>query len=278
MKPTAARALDVPGARLLYDVRGSGPPLLLIPGGWGDAGMFTAIAPILSKDHTVVTYDPRGLGRSTLTSTARDITVDVQADDARRVLAAVTREPARVLGISGGAMTGLALISRHPEQVSTLVAHEPPVVELLPDHDRHRSWAQEVCGVYQSDGPDAAMRAFLAGAGLDDGPGKETADSPDAEMLEEFDRMTGNLDVFFAHMYRQLSDYLPDAAALRPAADRLVIAASTRSAGQLAHRAAVALAGHLGVSVVDFPGDHGSFMSKPDAFAEALRRVLTGQG
>lgn len=277
MKPTTAQVLDTPGACLHYDVRGSGPPLLLIPGGWGDAGMFAAVAPILSNDHTVVTYDPRGLGRSTLTGTDRDITVDVQADDAHRVLAAVTREPARVLGVSGGGVTGLALLSRHPEQISALVAHEPPVPELLPDRAWHRAWIEVVYGVYRSDGPYAAMRAFLAGAGLDDGPGAEAGGSPDAEMLAEFDRMTGNLDVFFAHMYRPLSGYRPDAAALRPAAERLVVAAGTRSAGQLAHRAAVALAGHLGVSVVDFPGDHGSFMSTPDAFAEALRRVLTAR-
>ncbi|MGH3929774.1 MAG: hypothetical protein ACRDTF_07335 [Pseudonocardiaceae bacterium] len=49
------------------------------------------------------------------------------------MLSAVTTAPADVFGSSSGGVTGIALATRHPDQVRTLVAHEPPLVELLPD-------------------------------------------------------------------------------------------------------------------------------------------------
>lgn len=276
MESVTTCTLDVPGAQLRYETRGSGPILLLIPGGWGDAAMFTSLAPLLTDAYTVVTYDPRGLSRSTLVDPTADISVPVQADDAHRVLTAVTGEPALVLGVSGGGITGLALISQHPDQVDTLVAHEPPVVELLPDRAEQHARVEEVCGVHDSDGPGPAMQAFLSAAGLDD-DGPADGSPPDPAMLAAFERMKDNLDLFFAHMHRPTAGYLPDATAVRSASTRLVIAGGTQSTGQLARRATAALADHLGRSVTDFPGGHGAFMDQPQEFAHALHQVLAGR-
>src|SRR5687767_7046562 len=123
--------VDVPGARLHYEVRGSGP-LVLVIGSPMTSSDFAPLADALAGDHTVVTYDPRGLGGSTIDDPAQDATPDLRADDVAALLDAVGAESADVFGSSGGAVTGLALVSRHPQRVRTLVAHEPPLLELLP--------------------------------------------------------------------------------------------------------------------------------------------------
>ena len=125
--------LDVPGATLYYERDGTGPVLLLIPGGPADAGIFAALRDVLTDRYTVVPYDPRGNSRSVPDDPSRDQDLDVHGDDAAALLAALGGEPAYVLGSSGGAQIGLNLAARHPERVHTLVAHEPPCDQLLPD-------------------------------------------------------------------------------------------------------------------------------------------------
>src|SRR5947208_9007859 len=129
--------LDVPGARLYYERRGSGPLLLMI-GSPMDSTGFAGLASALSDEYTVVTYDPRGIGSSSREDTTEDVTPEQQADDVHRLLSALGREPANVFGSSGGAVVGLALVTAHPGRVRTLVAHEPPVIELLPDRGQMR--------------------------------------------------------------------------------------------------------------------------------------------
>jgi pimeloyl-ACP methyl ester carboxylesterase len=277
MNPMTAHTLDVPGARLHYEVRGSGEVLLLIPGGPADGAMFDVVVPVLTDDFTVVTYDPRGLSRSTLNG-GQEVPVHVQADDAHRLLSAVSSEPAYVFGNSGGATAGLSLVTQHPDAVRTLVAHEPPITELLPDSARFRTAIDEVHDTYRSDGPGPAMQKFLAAAGFDNGPGPADAEpqaAPDPAMAAAIARMQRNMDVFFAHMLGPITSYRPDAAALQAASTRVVVGAGTESTGQTAHRAAVALANLLGTTVVDFPGGHGGFTDHPEVFARTLHRVLT---
>src|SRR6266852_6405060 len=142
MNPTVsmtAERLAVPGASLYYEVRGSGPVLLMMPGGPADAGNFRHIAEQLAPNYTVVTYDPRGLSHSTLDGPVRDERiVEIFADDVHRLLTATAKEPAFVFGSSGGAVIGLELVARHPEQVRIFVSHEPPAPALLPDPARER--------------------------------------------------------------------------------------------------------------------------------------------
>src|SRR3989442_9503848 len=132
----AANMVKVPGATLYYEVRGAGPVLLTIPGGPTDAGMFTSLADQLADRYTVVTYDPRGHSRSVLDGAPEDVSVELHADDAARLIDAVGGEPAYVLGGSGGGAVGLALITRQGDKGKRVVAHEPPVGELLPHSAR----------------------------------------------------------------------------------------------------------------------------------------------
>jgi pimeloyl-ACP methyl ester carboxylesterase len=269
--------LDVPGAHLRYQVTGSGPVLLLIPGGPADAAVFADIAPLLADEHTVVTYDPRGISHSTREG-ADDVPIDVQAEDAHLLLAAIGTEPADVFGNSGGAITGLELVARHPEQVRTLVAHEPPVTELLPDAEEHRARMADVQDTYRSSGAGPAMGKFLGHAGFQPPPAVAQTAPPSPATIAAMARMRGNVELFLGHMLQPLVSYRPDETALQAASTRIVVGTGAKSDGQTAHKATVALAELLGTTVTDFPGGHGGFGEEPAEFATTLRTVLAKSG
>ncbi|WP_143588563.1 alpha/beta fold hydrolase, partial [Streptomyces albovinaceus] len=129
--------LTTAGADLVYDVRGplptadGRPPLFLI-GHPMDASGFVALAARF-PDRTVVTYDPRGLGRSTRADGRVDYTPETLADDVHAVIAKLGAGPVEMFASSGGAVTALALVARHPDDITTLVAHEPPLITITPD-------------------------------------------------------------------------------------------------------------------------------------------------
>src|ERR1019366_242039 len=250
----AAHTLDVPGARLYYERRGSGPLLLMI-GSPMDSPGFAGLASALAGDYTVVTYDPRGLGNSSREDTTQDVTPERQADDGHRPPSALGGEPAHVFGSSGGAVVGLALVTAHPGQVRTLVAHEPPVVELLPDSAQVRAQIEDIYDTYRADGAEKAMRKFMAHTGFGDAPGQEADATRWETSPEEMARVPVTNEKFLAHLIRPTTRYRPDIVALRAASTRVVVADGATSKGQLANRTAVALAGQLGTTVVDFPGD-----------------------
>jgi pimeloyl-ACP methyl ester carboxylesterase len=268
-----SQTLKVPGAQIYYEVYGSGPVLLMIPGGPADAGVFTSLARALADRYTAVPYDPRGNSRSVLDGPAEDFHLDLFGDDAARLLAALGDQPAYVLGSSGGAQIGLNLTARYPERVRTLVAHEPPCLELLPDVELHRASGRELDAIYKAHGAQAAMQKFMASAGLDAPPPKD-APPPPPEMQEAFGRIMGNLDFFFAHGRNAIVDYVPDIAALKAGKPRMFVGVGETTKGQTAHQTGVVLAERLGVAPIVFPGDHGGYGSHPEAFAKLLDQVL----
>jgi clorobiocin biosynthesis protein CloN7 len=271
---SVAHALDVPGARLYYERRGTGPLLLLI-GSPMDSTGFSALAGALAGRFTVVTYDPRGIGNSSREDATADVTPEQQADDVHRLLSVLGGGPAHVFGSSGGAVVGLALVTAHPDQVRTLVAHEPPVVELLPDAAQLRAQIEDIYDTYRADGAETAMAKFMAHAGLGGEPGQQ-ADAPRWEPSpEQMARMRASTDVFLAHLIRPTTRYRPDIEALQAASTHTVVAAGVTSKGQLANRSAMALADRLGMSVTEFPGDHVGFMILPEQCGRVLDQVLT---
>jgi pimeloyl-ACP methyl ester carboxylesterase len=278
MNSTRKDYLNVPGASLYYEIRGSGPVLLMIPGGPTDASIFSGIAPRLSDRYTVVTYDPRGLSRSTLdVLPEHQRIVEIFADDAHRLLAATRSEPAFVFGNSGGAIIGLELITQHPKQVQTLVAHEPPAAALLLDGSAILAAMQEVYDTYRREGIGPAMQKFLAVAGLNGGPqpgesGPQGEANP--EMLEAIAQMQRNIEFFLAYYLQPVTGYQPDIAALLTGSTRVVSAVGEASRGQLAYRGGVELAERLESKTVVFPGDHGGFTTHPNEFAAMLHKVL----
>jgi pimeloyl-ACP methyl ester carboxylesterase len=274
--PAAAHTLDVPGARLYYEQQGAGPLLLMIGSPMDSTGFAgLARARVLAGRYTVVTYDPRGIGHSTREDDTQDVTPEQQADDVHRLLSALGGGPAYVFGSSGGATVGLALVTAHPRQVRTLVAHEPPVIELLPDRDQVVAQMDDIYATYRAEGPDKAMALFMAHAGLDQGPGQEPGAPRWEPSPEQLAAMRAAAEVFLAHLLRPTTHFRPDLEALKAAPTRLVVAAGATSQGQLAHRCAVTLADRLGTPVAEFPGGHAGFVTLPDQCAQVLDQVLT---
>jgi pimeloyl-ACP methyl ester carboxylesterase len=265
---TAAQILDVPGARLYYERQGTGPLLLMI-GSPMDSTGFAGLARALAGRYAVVTYDPRGIGHSTCEDPTQDITPEQQADDIHRLLSALGGGPAHIFGSSGGAVVGLALVTAHPAQVRTLVAHEPPVIELLSDRDQVRARIQDTYDTYRADGVGPAMAKFMAHAGLDQAPVQQPS-SP-----EQMAAMRATGETFLAHLLRPTTSYRPDIETLRSTPARIMVAVGATSQGQLAHRTALALADRLGTPATEFPGDHAGFVTHPDQCAQLLDQLLT---
>jgi len=267
-----SRSLDVPGARLHYEVRGRGP-LLLVIGSPMAAAEFAPLAQALATDHTVVTYDPRGFADSPVDDPAGPSNPDLRADDVAAILDALGAPSADVFGSSGGAVTGLALVTRHPGRVGTLVAHEPPLLELLPDAEAQRAATADIVETFRAEGLQAAWMKFMVNAGFDvaafgDGPPEPQGEPVNPEQaLAEGAR-------FFLHDLEPTTQYVPDFDALRASGSRIVVGLGAESGHLLTHRTSVAVAERLGVDTTEFPGDHGGFMGAPAEFAARLRQVL----
>jgi pimeloyl-ACP methyl ester carboxylesterase len=272
--PAQPHTVKAPGASLYYETQGSGPVLLLIPGGPTDAGIFAGLAAELADRFTVVAVDPRGNSRSTFDAEPVEQDLDVHGDDMARVIDAVGEGPAFVLGSSGGAQIGLNLAARHPDKVKALVAHEPPCIALLPDADQVTAQTKDILDTYRAAGVGPAMQKFGEMAGLGGPPPQGEGQPPPPEQLAAFARIGGNMDYFVGQGIWPISTYRPDVDALKAGAPRIVVGVGETSKGQLAHRTGEALAQALGTEPVTFPGDHGGFGSHQKTFAEVLKRVL----
>jgi pimeloyl-ACP methyl ester carboxylesterase len=283
------QTLEVPGARLRYDIRDAegepaALPLLMIALPM-DATGFTTLAGHF-RDRTVVTYDPRGIGRSERTDAAKGSTPEQHADDVHRLISALDAEPVEIFGSSGGAVTGLVLVAGHPEQVRTFVAHEPPSAYLLPDWEQARAAFDHVRETYQREGFGPAMANFMVLSSLK-GPIPADFSELPAPSPAEFGLPTeddGSRDDPLLGGKSVTTSYEHDFGALRAASTRIVIGAGAESEGEMTHRAALAVAERLGTEPVIFPSHHGGFLGgefgwrgEPDAFAATLRDVLDGR-
>lgn len=263
------KTLDVPGARLHYEVRGAGPVVVLV-GAPMDATSFAPLADLLAVEHTVLTTDPRGINRSTVADLDADSTPDLRAHDLSRLLAEVGAGPAYVFGSSGGAVTALALAQARPDQVHAVVAHEPPLEELLDDRDELRARTDEMIARHGAGDVVGAWRLFMTVANIDV-PGaavEEMFGGPRPPQVAADDRFQ------FAHMLRSTTRWQPDLAQLRSATTRVVVGLGDESAGQLCARTSTALAAALGTRPNAFPGGHIGFTEDVPAFADRLRAVL----
>jgi pimeloyl-ACP methyl ester carboxylesterase len=287
----ATRTLDTPEASLAYDVRGllptadGRPPLFLI-GAPMDASGFGTLARHFT-DRTVVTYDPRGLGRSTRTDGRTTHTPQQHADDVHRIIEAVGG-PVEMFASSGGAVTALALVAAHPDDVTTLVAHEPPLLHALPDADRAIAATRAVQAVYEAKGWGHGMAAFLAltswkGEFTDDFSATAASADPAAfGFPTEDDGSRG--DPLLSHDFDAMTAFRPDVRALMAAPSRIVVAAGIESEDTLTWRTAVGTARALGQELTVFPSHHDGFLGgefgqhgQPEAFAARLREVLDGR-
>jgi pimeloyl-ACP methyl ester carboxylesterase len=263
--------LQVPGATLYYKLRGSGPLLLVLPGGDGDADVSDGVTEYLTERYSVLTYDRRGLSRSRVADHEATLRLSTHSEDVHHLLAAVTSQPAIVVANSGGALIGLDLVARHPDQVRRLIAHEPPLYQLLPPDQRATllKALEKVQEAFRTEGVMPAMQRFAVVAGLD-----LTDIEPDARLPGFDPQREANLRFLFQHDEPAVRMYTPDLDALKQAADRIIPAAGENTRGTWIHTVAESLADHLGKALVEFPGGHPALVFRPRAFAKRLHEVF----
>jgi len=285
---TTTHTHDVGDAVLTYDVhepatRDDRPPLVMIGAPMTAAG-FDALATYFT-DRTVITYDPRGLGRSTRSDGSAAQTPAVSAADLHSLLASLGG-PLEMFASSGGAVNALALVAAHPDDVSVLVAHEPPMLTVLPDADL--AFAAEARGqdIYRSSGWGAGLASFIAMTSWQGEFTEEflTAAPPDPAgfgLPTEDDG--GREDPLLSGISNAVTAYVLDAEAVSAAPTRVVMAAGVESRRTITWRTTEGVAAALGLPVTEFPSHHGGFLGEgfgqpgqPEAFAVRLRETLAG--
>ena len=262
-------SLEVPGARLHYEVRGDGPLVVLV-GAPMDATAFAPVADLLAADHTVLTTDPRGHQPQP----RRRPRPGLDPGAARRrplpAPAHLDAGPAAVFGSSGGAVSALALAQAHPEQVHTVIAHEPPLLELLDDREQLHAGTEDMIATYLAGDTIGAWAQFMAQANIT---------LPRGALEEMFGgerdpQQVADERFWFAHELRPTTRWQPDLAALRTGADPRRGRHRRGVDGPALRPHVTALAAALGIEPTMFPGDHIGFVDDPDTFAARLRDVL----
>jgi pimeloyl-ACP methyl ester carboxylesterase len=285
---TTTHVLETPEVDLAYDVHGplptaDGRPLLFMIGQPMDARGFATLASLF-PDRTVVTYDPRGLGRSNRKDGRVDNTPELQAEDVHALIDALGGGPVEMFASSGGAVTALALVAAHPDDLSTLVAHEPPMIPVLPDAEAAERARAGFRDVYEAKGSGAGMAAFIAMTSwqgeFTDAYFAQPAPDPAAFGMSSEDDGSRD-DPLLSDRSWPISSYRPDVDALAAAPTRLVIAVGEESTGTFTGRTAAATAELLGQEATVFPSHHGGFLGgefgyagQPEPFARKLREVL----
>ncbi|ROO82927.1 pimeloyl-ACP methyl ester carboxylesterase [Actinocorallia herbida] len=285
----STQVLRLPEVDLVYDVHGplptpDGRPPVVMIGQPMDAGGFGALVSHFTE-RTVITYDPRGLGRSTRKDGRADHTPQTQAEDVHALIETLGAGPVELFASSGGAVTALALVTAHPTDVTTLVAHEPPLLSVLPDARLAARARAAVRDVYQARGWGAGMAAFIAmtswqGEFTDDYFTQPAPDPAQFGLPTEDDGSRG--DPLLSDLSWPVSDYHPNAARLLAAPTRIIIAVGEESLPLLTGRTSLATADLLGRQPTVFPSHHGGFIGgdhghsgRPEAFARKLHEVLT---
>lgn len=288
MKTT--RTLELDEVDLVHDVYGplptadGRPPLVMIGQPMSASGFETLAA--LMSERTVVAYDPRGLGRSVRKDGRVDNRPEVQAEDVHALIEALGAGPVELFASSGGAVTALALVSAYPDDVTTLVAHEPPIIPILPDAEGAERARAGMLEVYEAKGAGAGMATFIA---MTSWPGEFTEEyfaqpAPDPAAFGMPAEDDGRRDdPLLSDRSWPVSSYRPDVEALDAAPTRIVIAMGEETGTTFTGRTSVAMAGLLGQEVTMFPSHHGGFLGgefgyagQPEAFADRLREVLGG--
>ena len=253
------------GADIYFERRGSGPGLLLISGGGGDAGNYSGIADSLADEYTVLTYDRRGNSRSPLRTDPTKLRVEQQSADALAVLEHNEVRSTAVFASSSGAVIGLDLAARAPHAVELLVAHEPPIISVLDDAERWFAFFDELDRLLDEQGVGPALMKFMSSVGRSDN---------EVRSPELMQRLAGNWDFFARYEMRPVVEFVPDLDALRESKVPVVFAGGHDSRSYYYCRTGEALASRLGVDFVEFPGHHMAYLDDAEGFAPILRQTL----
>jgi pimeloyl-ACP methyl ester carboxylesterase len=273
-----AGRITTEGDELYYEIRGSGKPLLMIPGGGGDARWYSCVADILSDEYKVITYDRRANGRSTLNE-PQNFEISQQSRDAVAVLRAAGESSAYIFGNSSGAVIALDMAKTQPEAVKAVIAHEPPLPRV---HPKARKWLRFFAGVnwiaYRFGSLLASLR-FVMGVGLPvraAGKAARELESSNPAAPVPGERRRDDNDFFIKQELLPVINYMPDIESIKKNGARVYLAAGKMSLEKKRFYALTApiLAEMLGCELVIFPGHHISFADMPVEWAAVLRSIL----
>ena len=285
MIPGLAKAktgfIKTEGDELYYEVRGTGQPLLMIPGGGGDGRIYSFVADILSNEYRVITYDRRANSRST-GNDPRNFEISQESRDAVAVLHAAGETSAFVFGSSSGAVIALDMAKTQPQAVIAIVAHEPPITRVHPDAGKWQRFFARVYGIAHSLGPTIAMIYFVLGVGLPLGAGAR-AEASKKQLRENRARDARPLnmaDFFTKYELLPVTNYMPAIDLIKNNGVKVFMAAGQESLDKKRFYAQTApiLAEMLGCEMIMFPGHHVSYVDQPDEWAAMLRNVLQKAG
>ncbi len=260
--------IDVGATKLYYEVRGSGPALLLITGGTGDAGEWMGVAPELAKEFTVVTYDRRGFSRSPRPDSWTATNMSEQADDDAALLHALDLAPAGVVGHSSGGAIACALVASHPEVVRHAVIYEPPLFAVVPNGEEIaagiRATAEQAMAV---GGPRRAMEVFMRHI-----VGGEAFESLDFDPASA-ERILDNGEVFVPIDMPPVGTFVPDRDRMRSSGVPLTVVIGEENRDTWFGAATAWLSAGTGADLVELPGGHVGYLTHPEEFVEMVRRI-----
>lgn len=259
---------EVRDAQLYYEVRGQGSPILLIQGGISEAGATEQLATRLAQDHQVISYDRRGLSRSTANGD-RPVTMALHAEDAAHLLAALTNQPAVVLGSSIAGLISLHLAVQYPDRVATAIAHEPPMSTIV--HDATREAELDKVATMARTDARSAIRHMVSVSGHQVTP--EEGAQPGAPVGD----VATNLEWFFAHDFPAVraSTLSVEELAAIPGSTTITPSCGTEGQQRWEYQCAQQLAKELNRPAMEVPGGHDAPTTHPRGTAEALQQMLS---
>ena len=261
----------MPGANIYYQVRGSGPFLLLIHGGGGETEKYQYIAEDLAGLYTVVTYDRRGHSRSIPDNPNEDYSVRIHSEDAHLLLSNLTNEPVFLFGSSSGAVIGLDLCIRHPEQIQVMIPHEPVLLQLLFDEEREQAikFLEDMRKNHKNE-----VEKLLSNLYTDTNFSGQTKDEKTEHLLKN---STYFVDYEIPGIIRYSLDIHRLKNILGSTSMKIIPAGGMDSREFFAYQCSVKLSEELATKFIEFPGHHGGYNTlQHKEFAEKLHEVLTG--
>lgn len=256
------------GATLYYEVRGEGQPLLLIPGGGGDAGFYTHVVDRLADTYQVITYDRRGNSRSKWDA-PHHVEISQQAGDAAAILRTVKAKNAHVFGNSSGAIVAMELATQYPEMLDKVIAHEPPVVRVLPDSSKWKTFFAGIHATGARLGSEAGNIKFTFSVGV---PLSAFSDVP-----KDFnDRNAFNKEILIQEEMPAFVQYQPNIQKLKRNRVDVIFAAGELSLHKQKFfaRTAEVLSHEWDQELALFPGHHLSYFDEAEEWAKALKQAL----
>jgi pimeloyl-ACP methyl ester carboxylesterase len=259
--------LGVPAGRIFYRIAGFGPPLVLIAGGEAGCDMMERLQCELLGRFRVITFDRRGLSRSSHHPEAPLPSIESHAGDLQALVEQVAKEPAHLFGADVGGLIGLELLTQCPACVRSLVVHEAPTSALLGPEDeaKLREAHAEMQVLFRREGLQPAMRISARLDGADPEDREQHVEPPD--MTPERER---NIAFLMTHDLPAVRQYQLDLPALRTRSGKVIPAAGSSTRGGLLHRCAAALARTLGQPLFELPGGHNGWLMRPVGFGAAL--------